>query len=227
MQTKDKSLRVIENLFRQRRVVELDDLHEAITTNSHMTIFRRLQKLKYLSSYTHAGRYYTLYDIPQFNRNGLWHYESIGFSRQGSLKKTVMHLVNKSGAGTTHSELEKLLQVRAQNTLLNLVNTEKINRKRVKGHFLYVSIESKRAKEQIARRSELKIDGVEFGEQVPEWVVIEVLAEVIRGTAGELDAAEVTSRLRERGVTIRSHQVKDIFERCNLKKTPDLEQQDV
>ena len=95
MQAKDKPLKVVEKLFRQHRVVGLNDLREAVGGSSHMTIFRRLRELNYLSSYTHAGRYYTLYDIPRFNRNGLWHYKEIGFSRRGSLKNTVKYLVNK------------------------------------------------------------------------------------------------------------------------------------
>ena len=103
MQAKNKSLRVVENLFRQRRVIELSDLHKVVGASSHMTIFRRLRKLNYLSSYTHAGRHYTLYDIPQFNQDGLWHYKNISFSQRGSLKNTVMYLVNKSGAGDRKS----------------------------------------------------------------------------------------------------------------------------
>ena len=222
MQAKNKSLKVVENLFRQRRVVELSDLYEVVGLSSHMTIFRRLKRLNYLSSYTHAGKYYTLYDIPQFNRGGLWYYKNIGFSRRGSLKNTVLYLVDKSDAGTIHSELEKHLRVRVQNTLLGLVNTGQINRERVKGHFLYTSIEPKRAKEQIERRYELKIGGVGFGEKLPGWVVIEIFAEVIRERGLELNAPEVTSRLRKRGMMLTVNQVNNVFEQYNLKKTPDL-----
>ena len=222
MQAKNKSLRVVENLFRQRRVIELSDLHKVVGASSHMTIFRRLRKLNYLSSYTHAGRHYTLYDIPQFNQDGLWHYKNISFSQRGSLKNTVMYLVNKSGAGTIHSELEKYLRVRVQNTLLDLVNTGQINRKRIKGHFLYTSIVLKQSKEQTERRHELKVDGVEFSEQLPSWVVIEILAEVIRWTGRELNASEITSRLRERGMMLKVNQVKNVFEQYKLKKTLDL-----
>lgn len=111
MQEKDKSLRIVENLFRRRRVVELSDLYEVIQTSSRMTVFRRIQRLDYLSSYTHAGRYYTLYDIPRFNQDGLWRYRDIGFSRYGSLKNTVMHLVIGADTATTHSELKKRLRV--------------------------------------------------------------------------------------------------------------------
>jgi hypothetical protein len=36
-----------------------------------MTVFRRLRKIEYVSSYTHAGRYYTLYDIARFDSDGM------------------------------------------------------------------------------------------------------------------------------------------------------------
>ena len=223
MRAKDKSLRAIENLFRRRRVVELSDLYETIQTDSRMTVFRRLKGLNYLSSYTHAGRYYTLYEIPLFGRDGLWHYRDVGFSQYGSLKNTVIRLVNMSEAGMTHLELQKKFRVRVHNTLLDLVSSEQISRERVEKQFLYTNIEPKRAKKQIGRRRKLKIGVVTFGEQLPEWVVIEVLVEAIRGTARKLNALEVTSRLRERGMMVTGDHVESIFKHYNLKKTLDSE----
>ena len=44
-----------------------------------MTVFRRLCKIDYLSSYTHAGRYYTLYEIARFDEDEVpefvYHYQ--------------------------------------------------------------------------------------------------------------------------------------------------------
>ena len=90
-----------------------------------MTAFRRLSELSYLSSYSHAGRYYTLPDIPQFDPDGLWLHGGVGFSRHGTLKDTVPVLVDRSESGVLHRELQRRLQVRVHNTLLDLVRTKR------------------------------------------------------------------------------------------------------
>ena len=74
----------VVTLFRKRRVVTMDDLREVVGSSSRMTVFRRLSQIEYISSYTHAGRYYTLYDIARFDSDGLWFYDDIGFSQKGS-----------------------------------------------------------------------------------------------------------------------------------------------
>jgi hypothetical protein len=84
-----------------------------------MSVLRRLSALGHLSSYSHAGRYCTLRDIPQFEGDGLWQHQGVGFSRDGSLKTTVERLVEQSDAGRTHPELHPRRQVRVHNTLLD------------------------------------------------------------------------------------------------------------
>ncbi|HPG30463.1 MAG TPA: hypothetical protein PLQ81_06720 [bacterium] len=37
-----------------------------------MTIFRKLKELSYITSYSHAGKYYTLNEIAKYNENGIW-----------------------------------------------------------------------------------------------------------------------------------------------------------
>ena len=113
--------RKVENFFRKYRVVTMSDLCEIIGSSSRMTVFRRLRDIEYVSSYTHAGRYYTLYDIARFDPDGIWFYDDIGFSQNGSLKNTVTYLVHNGDAGRFHSDLERQLRVRVHNVLLDLV----------------------------------------------------------------------------------------------------------
>ncbi len=56
----------LENFIKSRRVVQMRDLFEVVQSTSRMTVFRRLSGVEYLCSYTHAGRYYTLFDIARF-----------------------------------------------------------------------------------------------------------------------------------------------------------------
>lgn len=218
MASKLKRQKRLKNLFNSRRVVELSDLYEAIETNSRMTVFRRLQRLNYVSSYTHAGRYYTLYEIAQFDRDGLWFYSEVGFSQKGSLKKTIKYMVNACDAGKLHSEFEKQLRVRVHNALLDLVKSNKINRTRFEGNYLYTSIDPNQSKRQIERRYELKIHPNSAWQFLSESMVIEVLVEVIRAAGGKPDFLQIVSSLKKRGVSITINQVKAVFKRYGIEK---------
>jgi len=57
------------------------------------------------TSYNQNGRYYALPAVPRFDENGLWRFRQIYFSRQGTLKKTVVYLVRKSSSGLDGNQI--------------------------------------------------------------------------------------------------------------------------
>ena len=73
----------------------------------------------------------------QFDENGLWFHQEIGFSRFGTLKATIIELVCGSSAGLTHLELSQLLRIKAYNSLLDLVKKGMVGRERMEKSFLY------------------------------------------------------------------------------------------
>src|SRR5438128_9651628 len=123
-----ETISALDKLYRTKRVALLDDLREALRTKSRTTIFRVLSAAGYLTSYSHAGRYYTLKRIPKFDSHGIWLLRGIGFSRHGTLRATVIHLVETSPAGQTHSELQDLLQLRVHDTLRLLIQDHALSR---------------------------------------------------------------------------------------------------
>lgn len=218
---KDPGL-ALHHLFQRRRTAELKDLFAALKTRSRMTVFRRLSSMGYLSSYSHNGRFYTLSDVPDFDRDGLWQHAGVGFSRDGTLKETVARLVNTADAGLFHSELQLRLHVRVHNTLADLVVHRRIDRERLQGEYLYVGVDGRRAKSQVARRrlhSDVATQGTAAGDAVVDPpLVIEVLSEVIHGSVVGLDAQEVAARLVARGVAVSATQVEQVFRRHGVRK---------
>jgi hypothetical protein len=185
-----------------------------------MSVFRRLSAIDYLTSYSHVGRYYTLRVIPEFDEGGLWHHLGVSFSRYGSLKRTVEHMVNDSEAGKTHSELELSLKVRVHNTLLDLVGEGRIRRVQTDKYFLYVSAKRRKAKAQIARRQEaIEKEAAERGGKPSSTVIIEVLLEIIHGTKVEIEPSAIVARLATRGISVTTAQVEALLEEHGLKKT--------
>ena len=149
---KADSDKALQRLFRRFKVVDMNALFKTLKTKSRMSIFRRLKEVSYLSSYTHTGRYYTLAHIPQFDNHGLWFHQSVGFSQYGTLKSTIVELVDRSSAGLTHLELNHILRIRTHNTLLNLVRERRVSRQRLEKAFLYVGVDPDKAALQEAKR---------------------------------------------------------------------------
>jgi hypothetical protein len=212
----------LENFIKSRRVVEMRDLFEAVESTSRMTVFRRLSGVEYLCSYTHAGRYYTLFDIARFDSDGIWFYDDIGFSQNGSLKKTVTYLVDNGDGGKFHSDLQRQLRVRVHNVLLDLVRSKQIKRTKFEGQFLYLSSDKARSTKQIEQRDKLSKQLRRIPVYITESIVIEILAEVIRQSKRHPRADQVASALAIRGLPIAEKDVMTVFDHYDIeKKTAD------
>ena len=105
-------------LIENRPVVVLEEMQEALGSASRATVFRHLAKISYRRSYNRNGRYYTKHDPTRYDMHGLFSYKGTHFSRDGNLVVTVSRLVCESSGGQTQRELQELLQVRVQASLL-------------------------------------------------------------------------------------------------------------
>jgi hypothetical protein len=129
----------IISYFDKEKITTIDQLKKTFMTSSTMTIFRRLKSLGYLTSYSHRGKYYTLLNIPSFNKQGIWSCRSVWFSAQGNLCNTVKHFVTQSEAGWSAQELENILQVEVKRPLLHLLISKEIYREKSAGVYVYYS----------------------------------------------------------------------------------------
>jgi hypothetical protein len=147
----------IEILLRTQKIATIQELKEALKTDSTMTVFRKLQTLNYLSSYSHRGKYYTLSEIPDFDELGLWSYQSVYFSKYGNLVETARAFVNESEAGFTSQELNHILSVESKQALLNLLKKGHIHREKMSGIYVYFSNERIKQRSQILLRQDREI----------------------------------------------------------------------
>lgn len=148
---KDKKTTVLKFL-REKKIANLEELKATLGTDVRMTAFRTLQQLEYLSSYSHRGQFYTLFQIPQFDERGLWSFRLIRFSRHGNLLSTAKALVKESEAGYTAAELENVLHVEAKHPLLQLTREGKISRFKIGRSHVYMNAEKGRQRQQRLRR---------------------------------------------------------------------------
>lgn len=216
--------RRLVQLFHRHTVMDIKSLMKA-TKRARRSLFRDLSELNYLSSYTHAGRYYTLPDIPQFDKNGLWFFNSAGFTQARTLKSALTHLVEDANSGFTHRELQAMLHIRAHNALLGLVGEHKIERERINKEYVYISHNHTRASEQVAKRMARISTVADVSKNTSDTMIIEVLLELIYAGKVTIGPGTVTERLGIRGVRVSEQQVEHVFEQFGIdwsKKKPAL-----
>jgi len=206
-------LNSLREQFKKRRVLEISEIMRLLATTSRSTAYRHLEQLNYLSSYSHNGRFYILRDLIKFDKEGLYRLGDIGFSEHGTLTDTIAYIVANSETGKTSSELEHQFHIRVKNALLTLVETKQISREKWKGKlFVYLSAESGKGQQQLRKRRG-KTPGT-----LPEWLVLEVLVEIIRSSTEVVQADIIVSRLLKRGSLISQAQVQQVLETYDLEK---------
>ena len=70
-------------LLKKQKIATIEELKRALGADVDSTLFRKLETLDYLSSYSHRGRYYALSETARFDELGLWSFRSVWFSRHG------------------------------------------------------------------------------------------------------------------------------------------------
>jgi hypothetical protein len=141
MNTTKYQLKDIRQFFSEHQVATLAQLRDALGNPARCTVFRKLEELQYLSSYSHRGKYYTLKSIVRFSPEGLWNFNSIWFSRFGNLLQTAEAFVERSGAGYSAAELQETLQVKTKHALTQLYREGRLHREKIDGVFMYLSSE--------------------------------------------------------------------------------------
>lgn len=158
---------VLKGWLEKRKIATLDQLKQTLGTSSTMTVFRKLKPLGYQTSYSHRGKYYTLIRTPRFDERGLWEYDSVWFSRYGSLLATSERFVESAEAGMTTVELSDVLQVEVKEPLLALYRARRIEREKIDNIYVYLSRDPGQRRSQLLRRAEPQASR-EIGEAVRE-----------------------------------------------------------
>lgn len=143
---------VLRQHLRRHTIATLDELKSALGTTVAVTVFRKLQTLDYLSSYSHRGAYYTLRPLARFSLEGLWSHEGVWFSRSGTLVATAEAFVTRSSSGYFAEELARALHVEVHDALRALTTQGRLRRTDVSGVYLYTAAESTTHRRQVQAR---------------------------------------------------------------------------
>jgi transcriptional regulator with XRE-family HTH domain len=199
--------------FRAPRILTLEQLCRKMHA-SRSTVLRRLEEHGYHSSYNQAGKFLTIDEVAQFDARGLWVWKAARFSRHGSLKETVWHLVEDSQQGMTQEELAALLGVRTHNPLLELVQQEWTQRERLGPTFVYLSHKATRRREQVRRRKALLAESMK-PRPTPRQIIATLL-ELIKDPRAE--RGQIVLRCQRSGVPLSRELVDAVFQSYDLDK---------
>jgi hypothetical protein len=206
----------LEKLFHRRKCWKLDQLAQALGY-ALISVRRFLKQIGYCRSYTHNGKWYTLHDSPDFDRDGLWHYHGIGFSKHGSLTATLDHLLARSPAGLSASQLTQKLQHPCHAVLTQLHQAGRLDRVRLAGQFHYLAADPKlnrQQREQTALAAPSSPTTC-LSTQTALWVLVEYIK------APALNFEQLAARLQEqRQVVLAPQCLEQFFQQHGLKKTP-------
>ena len=160
MRPSEFSSDVLATLLRRQKVATLPELMEALG-GAKRTVFRKLEELAYLTSYSHRGAYYSLREIARFDELGLWSCQDVWFSAHGTLLSTAVAFVEAAEQGHYVQELDEELHVGTKDALRKLVREARLSRERLAGQFLYCAADrGRRGKQVLARRVGLAEPGV-------------------------------------------------------------------
>jgi hypothetical protein len=183
-----------------------------------ISVRRLLKQIGYFRSYTHNGKWYTLRDSPQFNREGIWHHKNIGFSKHGSLIATIGYLVAHSPSGLSARDLAQKLQHPCHAVLTNLHKNQVLDRVKVAGQFRYLAIAEpiNRRQREHAAVSQPPHLLTSLSTQAAVWVLVEHIKNP------GLSFEQIAARLQEqRQLTLAPESIRQFFQEHDLKKTPE------
>jgi len=165
------------------------------------------------SSYNQNGKYYTLPGVPDFDDNGLWWYKDIYFSKHGTLKNTVVHLINKSISGLSGDQIDKIIALSPRSFLHHFRDTPGIRRQKHAGLYVYFSDDADRYNQQV--QSRLKA----LGEHISDADAVMILVALIKHHNISIDDFAMLPEAKARKLSAQA--IREFLERHGLgKKTP-------
>ncbi|HGY11693.1 MAG TPA: hypothetical protein ENK36_04950 [Desulfobacterales bacterium] len=205
--------------FKKNKVMDIEQLVKLMNC-SIPTVRRRLKQWRTYTSYNKNGSYYVLEGVAEFDKNGLWRYGDILFSKYGNLKKTVLHLVNSSQAGLTGGQISELVGLCSRSFLSHFRNV--LRREKFAGQFVYFSFDEECFIRQQQVRKEIVMHSNRTKLPTDTHAVI-ILVEWIKHP--DLSIEELSNRLGKKGHRIKPEIIRNFFEYHGLlKKNQDMQQ---
>lgn len=177
----------------------------------------KLKRWKAIHSFNKNGKYYVLPEVAYFDKDGLWQYRDIRFSKYGNLKQTVIGLVTNSKAGLTILELKQLLGIDPRSFSVLFRDHPEIVRHKHEGRFIYFAQKPTIHQRQQGRR----LCMIRESRMPSDHEAVAILVQMIKKPA--LSSEQLSVHLKTKGYKISSPMIDNLLAREGLtmkKKSP-------
>lgn len=162
--------------FRRQKIVTIAQLVQWLKC-SVITARRNLKRWQSLTSINRNARYYTLPQIPVFDENGLWKYQTVLFSRHGNLKQTIFALITDSRKGLSAVEIAEFVDLAPNSSFLSRFKSMPgIKREKHQGRFIYFSDRP----EIYSRQKQTMATGQKVADFPTDSEAVEILVHLIK-----------------------------------------------
>ena len=200
------------NTFALKKVLTLTELTDILRC-SPITAHRRLREWGAYTSYNKNGRYYTIGTIPEFDKNGIWQYQDIYFSRYGTLKNTVVALAVKSKKGLNHAELQEIIGLNPKYFMARFRELSEVRKERYKHSIIYFSDHAETYEAQKRNRFPPEPTTTKLPSDAQAIII---LVELIHNPG--MNSNELTRQLEKKGTRIDAGSVAALFQKYELGK---------
>ena len=199
--------------FRNKKVMKKDEI-SVLLNCSGRTAQRKLNLLKILRSYNQNGQYYALQSVARFDSDGLWFFNKTCFSKFGSLRQTVVGIVNNSQSGMTALEISSKLKLAKNSFLTFFKGLSEIQREKLAGSYVYFSVEASIYQNQRENRI-LKYEPSK-NSYLTDTLVLLVFVEKINNP--EYDELALSESLKKRGINLSPLIIVELLKKYGVKK---------
>lgn len=199
--------------FMKKKIATLNQIANYFRC-SIRTIQRRLKIWKLYRSYNKNSAYFVLPNIPKFDRNGLWKYKKVFFSKHGNLKQTIIHLVTNSRIGLDAFEIGKILELSPRSFISHFQDIPGLYREKYEGKFIYFSdkksiyTKQNRKRELVLKEKLLSLPS--------DTVAIAILVDLIKHPGSSPE--KCIPRLRMKNIHIKTETLQNFLQHHGIKK---------
>lgn len=208
----DSCEETVLTIFRVKKILTIQELSQLLNC-SNITSRRRLKQWQAYTSYNKNNRYYTLPAIPIFNKKGIWQFQGVFFSKHGTCKQTVVHLVHRSEKGLSNKELAEVLGENPNSLLAHFKEIPGLKKERHTRDIVYFSSDEAVYRQQ--KRNRFPPEGT-AGELPTNAQTISILVEFIHHPHLSID--ELTTQLQGKGYTFAAENIAALFTKHGIGK---------
>jgi hypothetical protein len=127
----------VENLIRSKKIQTFEQILKQVSC-SEATLRRDIRQIKGITSYTHQGRFVTLEDIPKYNKNSIWFYRRVGFTKHKSSLELIVSLINSSKEGLSRDQIQEILKIQIFQQIQTLLKRDELFRCKIGSRYIYL-----------------------------------------------------------------------------------------